>query len=236
MAIAISIGIDARSMDRLSRSLAEFPEKAGRAASMAINDALRRGRSKTVKALSINLGIQQKALNEPHRWGDRGTTPEIPVRVTKANPATLEGRITISSGRIPLIWLNAKPSKPGVGLRGRARVLTRHGWRTVRYGSGVTYHMGKLGTRQLKQGFIARGRAGQAAGASEAASGHVGVFVRRFEHKGGASLPIHQPLGVSVGYAANKDEGLKRDLDFDLSAFLNNEVGRQLDRIIGKQG
>lgn len=235
MAISVSIGIDGRAADRLARELAAFPAKAGRAASMAINDALRRGKSKTVKGLSKNLGIKQKDLTTAHRWGDRGGRA-VPVRSTTATPAKPEGRITISSGRIPLIWFGPRPSKPGVGLRNRGRVLTRQGWMIVRFGSGVTYKMGRYGMRTLKQGFIARGRRGDSAGAADAASGHAGVFIRTNPHEGGPSLPIRQPLGPSVGYAANRDEGLKRDLDFDLTDFLSKEVERQLDRAIKKQG
>ena len=220
----ISFAVDQRQLDTLMRAFKEVPGKAAQAAVYALNRAADTGKAAAIRQLVANLGIKKRDLTTPHRWGERGK-PRPAVRVTKATKATLSARLTIESGRIPVIFFGAKATP----LTEKARVYTGRGWKTLKHGTGVRWSMGKFGSRFVESAFIGRGRSGRASSADDAASGHTGVFIRK---PGVQRLPIKQLLGVSAGEAALKDTALRRVLEVEIPKAIEKRMDYELGRIL----
>lgn len=228
--VSITATIRPDQFARIERELGQFPGRAEKAVSRALNRALDNAKTRAVKALSANLGLPQRFFNELHRQSQTGGKKKA-IIMDYANAERLEARMSLSSGRIPVIFFKARPSKPSIGLKKQMpiRALTKYGWATVtRRGTGVTWSIGRHGKTTAKQAFVGRGRAGRSASAEQQQSGHIGVFIRR---KGAKRLKIDQLMGPSIGYVAQKDEALKRELDIDVSAVLARRIDHELDRL-----
>lgn len=100
MSRILSIGVNESQLRDLTDTLEHIKNGVPRAISGAINKVLPKSRTRFVRAV-----------------GDRITTPARSIRdriaIRKASPATLEGHITVTRKKIPLIDFRARQTKRG---------------------------------------------------------------------------------------------------------------------------
>lgn len=222
MSIAFEAKIDPAQYAALRSLFKTAPEKAGIAASRAVNRALDFAVTRVKRILSAQLGMKQSDLVTPHRaFGARGKMKSAIVK-NLATPEKTEAAIVVSSRRIPLAYFRPKQS----AMKKQAPVVIPSmiaGEFVVarRRGTGVRYGIGKFKGR-IKDGFMAKMK-----------SGHVGVFVR--SNKGNKTTSgkdkLIEPRGLSVQEAAKRSPGLSSALS-EVSAALNKRIAHEVKNVL----
>lgn len=224
MALArrIEIQVDPVQRAELEALFRDTPKKVDRVLVGAINKTARWANTRVLRAITKHLSIKRKELtSHSPRYGQ--------VFLRKATYQRQKATISVTGGRIPLIWFGARQ------LRGRVvrmtHLATRHTYKRRMAGGGVSYRIGRRGPRShIRAAFIGRARAGQAASAAEHASGHVGVWRRATPQV--KRLPIIQLMGPSIPHVALKMRGLRQMLDVDTHERLKKEIASQVDRFL----
>lgn len=240
MANLITISIDKAKWDSVISSLRGAPKKLERAAIRAANRAGEHGYTQTKRIVAKELGLKQADLTKPHRFGaQKGQSTGQALRLHKSNDANVPVRITIAGGRIPLIYFGAK-EVPGKWItRGRGKKKRRLFVRTL----GVTYKIGRQGTKKIKDAFIGKTKSGHegvwrqdiaAAGSSGTYPGK--TFGRMVNRKRAGRLPIWEPKGISVPVAAQRNAEFSRLLKVDLGDVMLKRMQHEVQRIIRKGG
>jgi len=176
----------------------EVPDFASKAQVRAINRGISAARTVMVKAVAADTSLRSSTVREA-------------MRLENASLNRVEGRLSATLKRIPLIEFRATGPEPS---RGRGR--------------GVSYKLSG-GRGRLSSGFIATMR-----------SGHRGVFVRvgaerRSVGAWGKNLPIVEQFGPSIGhvFAKYRPQGVARALEMYRTTF-SYELNRLLNRSRGE--
>lgn len=244
----MSVEFDKQQLAELQGFAKRFPETADKLARSAINKALKLAERLVVRTLSVNMGIEEKEFTTPHAWGVRQSGKRTTRAVQRKNATGKKpfGLLQISGQRIPLVWFRAqatplriRPKSEWVRVRLGGHDYTGNKtsqWYTLyKWGSGVTYQLGREGRKLLKEGFMGRGRRGTAESAFDAISGHVGVFVRA--KQGDKQVPrskIVEPKGPSVPEAAMKDSRIRSDLN-EVHGAMMQDLSTRIDRALKRK-
>lgn len=160
--MAFEVRVDVRDVVEAFRKLrAEAPRPIMR----AVNRTMQQVQTVAVRELSRDTGLPQHEIRRGRGEGARYRGQPAMV-LHKATVGDLRASLVVVGDRIPLIRFRARGPEPS---RGKGR--------------GVTYHLGRLGTRRARHAFIATMR-----------SGHRGVFLRTSTSR----LPIVQLYGPSL--------------------------------------
>lgn len=231
----VTMQLDEATANEARRLIADAQNAVYRADIQSRNKAAMAGMRLAKKALSTNLGIKQKEFITPHRFGAKGSeSTGKAIRVDKATPAKPDAVLwCVGNKRIQLEWFSARQVAGKTVRYSRrrrikgGRVITENVKVKTRSG-GVKYKIGQQGWKTLKQAFIARTKTRNKQTGDLVGTGGTAVFFRLGAAK---RLPLHVPVGPSIGSAAEKDSALRSALDINLSDIYIREMKAKLAKI-----
>lgn len=211
----LTLKVNQSTLDRVTRDLAGIKDGAKTAVSSAINDTLRKAKTRIAKVITEQINLKQMEVKES-------------ISVVPATKAMLMGTLFIKGKRKPLAkfagrWKRTKPGASYMISKSEGRKTVPGTFMANVVGSSSAGEKTMSNKQRIMQQVLS--------GVGDSISEHAGIFIRR----GKKRLPIREMYGISAVGAFEKVPGLSAMEMETLELDLETRIRSKVDWLISKR-